>query len=72
MATLSLELTEPLEQRIIHFKKDPEKMKDVNEFITELLEKACIEAETRQLHAKQKSKLVSYNSILDNFGMFVC
>lgn len=59
MANLSLELTEPLEQRILNFKSDPEKMKDVNDFVTELLEKAYIEAETRRFQGKQKSKLVS-------------
>lgn len=71
MATLTLELTEPLEQRIINFKSDPEKMKDANDFVNDLIEKACIDAQTRQLNPKQKSKLVKYpfNLILYKFSI---
>lgn len=57
--TLTLELTVPLEQRIEEFKTDEERMQDVNEFVTDILERACVEAESRRLQAK-KSKLVSY------------
>lgn len=51
MAELKLELIEPIECRIEEFKKDPQKMKDVNEFLTELFEQARTEAEHRS--AKQ-------------------
>lgn len=47
MAELKLEIHEPLETRIKQFKKDPEKMKDVNDFLNQLLEKATTEAEVR-------------------------
>lgn len=54
---LTLQLNEPLETRIAEFRNDPEKMKDVNEFLNELFENAKTEAHNRQ---KQKSKLVSF------------
>lgn len=57
MADLRLDLNnQSLDMRIAQFKNDPEKMKDVNEFLNELLEKAQKEAEKR--NSKQKSKLV--------------
>lgn len=56
MASLELNLNQPLDLRISEFKNDPDKMKIVNEFLTEMFEKAQKEAEKR--NNKQKSKLV--------------
>lgn len=58
MADLQLELNAPLELRIQEFKNDPEKMQDVNDFLTELFKEAQREAEQRNGN-KQKGKLVS-------------
>ncbi|KAG5890889.1 hypothetical protein JTB14_002828 [Gonioctena quinquepunctata] len=44
-----------LDMRIAQFKNDPEKMKEVNDFLNEILEKAKKEAEKR--NGKQRSKL---------------
>lgn len=65
--TLTLELTLPLEQRIEEFKTDEERMREVNDFVSDVLERACLEAENRRLQAK-KSKLVR-NSIR-NIGKY--
>ncbi|XP_019881249.1 uncharacterized protein LOC109609069 [Aethina tumida] len=56
MADLQLELNAPLELRIQEFKNDPEKMQDVNDFLTELFKEAQREAEQRNGN-KQKGKL---------------
>lgn len=53
MANLDLDLNQTMDQRILGFKSDPEKMKDIHEFLNELFDKASIEAEHRQ-RAKQK------------------
>lgn len=48
----------PLELRIMQFKSDQAKMQDVNEFLSDLFEKAQREAELRQ-GIRTKSKIVS-------------
>lgn len=58
MPELTLVLNEPLEDRIIDFKHDSENMKDLEDFLNELCEKARIEAELRQ-SSKSKNKFVS-------------
>jgi len=56
MARLDLDLDgNNLECRVAEFKQDPEKMKQVNEFLDDLIEKAKIEVELRQA-AQQKAK----------------
>lgn len=62
MADLDLNLSETLDQKILGFKSDPEKMKEIHEFLNELFEKACIEAENRQGvggGTERKTKFVS-------------
>ncbi|XP_077299007.1 uncharacterized protein LOC143920163 [Arctopsyche grandis] len=48
---MNLDLTSPeqvtLEDKVAQFKNDPEKMKEANEFVDELLEKAKIDAEAK-------------------------
>lgn len=44
---MELNIEKPLENRIEEFRSDPEKMKDVNDFLSEVLEKAKTEAEHR-------------------------
>lgn len=58
MANLQLEFNAPLEQRINEFKNDPEKMKEVNDFLNELFDKARVEAELK-MNSKHKNKFVS-------------
>lgn len=57
MADLNLDLNQPLQLQIAQFKSDPEKMQDVNDFLTDLLDKAQKEAELRSC-GKGKGKLV--------------
>lgn len=57
MADLQLDLNQSLELRIAQFKNDPEKMQDVNDFLNELMEIACQEAEKR--NGNKKGKIVS-------------
>lgn len=56
MTELHLDLNQSLDLRISEFKNDPEKMKDVNEFLNEIFDKAQREAEKRS--GKHRSKLV--------------
>lgn len=58
MADLQLDLNQSLELQIAQFKNDPDKMKDVDDFLNELCEKACEEADKRNGN-KQKGKIVS-------------
>lgn len=56
MADLNLDLSsQTLDQRILSFKSDPEKIKDVNDFLNDLIEKARNDAETRRASMKQKT-----------------
>ncbi|XP_074041226.1 uncharacterized protein [Leptinotarsa decemlineata] len=55
MGDMYLDLNQSLDMRIAQFKNDPDKMKDVNDFLNELFEKAKKEAEKR--NGKQKGKL---------------
>lgn len=59
MGDLKLDLNQPLELRIAEFKNDPEKMKEVNDFLNELFDKAQKEAENKS-NNKHKNKLVWY------------
>lgn len=62
MANLNLNLDQAdqsLQLRIADFKNDPEKMRQVNEFLNELFESAKTEAQARQ--SKHKSHLVRIN-----------
>lgn len=62
MANLNLNLDQAdqsLQLRIADFKNDPEKMRQVNEFLNELFESAKTEAQSRQ--SKHKSHLVRIN-----------
>lgn len=55
MADLNLDLSsQTLDQRILGFKSDPQKMKDVNDFLNDLIEKARNDAEVRRASVKQK------------------
>lgn len=56
MADLHLELNKSLDLRIAQFKNDPDKMRDVNEFLNELFDKA--QKEVAKRNGKQKGKLV--------------
>lgn len=56
MADLHLELNKSLDLRIAQFKNDPDKMRDVNEFLNELFDKA--QREVAKRNGKQKGKLV--------------
>lgn len=58
MGELKLDLNQSLALRVADFKNDPEKMKEVNDFLNELFEKAQKEAQSRS-NTKQKHKLVS-------------
>ncbi|KAJ8910355.1 hypothetical protein NQ315_004971 [Exocentrus adspersus] len=55
MTDLNLELNQSLDLRITQFKNDPDKMKEVNEFLSELFEKA--QKEVARRNGKQKGKL---------------
>ncbi|KAJ8962142.1 hypothetical protein NQ318_018099 [Aromia moschata] len=55
MADLHLELNQSLDLRIAEFKNDPDKMRDINEFLNDLIEKAQKEAARR--NGKHKGKL---------------
>lgn len=56
---MRLDIDQPLDLRIAEFRSDPEKMKCVNDFIDELVEKAQKEAEVRHNNnSKHKHKLV--------------
>lgn len=56
---MHLDIDQPLDLRLAEFRSDPEKMKFVNDFIDELVEKAQKEAEVRRnSNCKQKHKLV--------------
>lgn len=57
MANLNLDLDQSLQLRIADFKSDPEKMRQVNEFLNELVEAAKTEVQSRQ--TKHKSHFVS-------------
>ncbi|XP_044757357.1 uncharacterized protein LOC123315645 [Coccinella septempunctata] len=48
MAELHLDIQLSLELRMAEFKSDPEKMKEVNEFLDELFKKAVKETEQRK------------------------
>lgn len=56
MAEINFDLNNSMDMRIAEFKNDPEKMKIVNEFLSELFDKAQKEAEKKS--SKQKGKLV--------------
>lgn len=58
MTEFTLTLEEPLEYRVASFKNDADKMKQVNDFLDDILFKARIEAESKINH-KQKGKSVS-------------
>ncbi|KAK4880870.1 hypothetical protein RN001_004189 [Aquatica leii] len=55
MANFQLQLDDSLDQKIIEFKKDPEKMKIVNDFLNQLFEQAKVEAE-QKMNVKQRNK----------------
>lgn len=56
---MHLDIDQSLDLRLAEFKNDPEKMKYINDFIEELVEKAQKEAEIRRSsNFKQKHKLV--------------
>lgn len=59
---MNLDLTSPeqvtLEDKVAQFKNDPEKMREANEFVDELLEKAKIDAETK---AKEQDRAKAVN-----------
>lgn len=56
MTDLHLELNQSLDLRIAQFKNDPDKMREVNEFLNELFDKA--QKEVARRNGKQKGKLV--------------
>lgn len=56
MTELQLDLNQSIDLRISEFKNDAEKMKDINEFLNEIFDKAQREAEKRS--GKNRSKLV--------------
>lgn len=60
MSNLQLDLNNSLDQRINEFKSDPEKMKDVNDFLNQLFEQAKIEAE-QKMNVKHKNKFDVFN-----------
>ncbi|XP_060524797.1 uncharacterized protein LOC132701119 [Cylas formicarius] len=57
MTSLELDLNQSLDLRIAQFKNDADKMRDVNDFLGDLFDKAQKEAEKRNGSAKQKGKL---------------
>lgn len=61
MSELHLDLNQPLEQRIDQFKNDEEKMREVNGFINDILEKARLEAENRADQQAGRSRLMEVN-----------
>lgn len=68
---MHLDIDQPLDLRLAEFRSDPEKMKFVNDFIDELVEKAQKEAEIRRNNnCKQKHKLVgNFLRALDEFSL---
>ncbi|KAF7282895.1 hypothetical protein GWI33_001799 [Rhynchophorus ferrugineus] len=58
MANLQLDLNQSLDLRIAQFKNDPEKMAEVNDFLSDVFEKAQKEAEQRSDGNKSKGKLM--------------
>lgn len=60
MADLQLDLNAPLEQRINEFKNDSEKMREVNDFLNELFDKAKVEAEVK-MNSKHKNKFDAFS-----------
>ncbi|XP_066150853.1 uncharacterized protein [Euwallacea fornicatus] len=54
---LHLELNQSLESRVDQFKNDPQKMADMNEFLSELFEEAQKETEQRRNGKGSKDKL---------------
>lgn len=64
---MHLELDQSLDLRIAEFRSDPEKMKCVNDFIEELVEKAQKDAEIRRNNSKHKHK-----SVCKIFAQFWC
>lgn len=73
---LHLDLNQSLELRKEEFKNDPEKMKVVNDFLSELFEKAQKEAEHRNSN-RHKGKLVGFFSFTVRFFIrsdidFIC
>ncbi|XP_017779008.1 PREDICTED: uncharacterized protein LOC108564460 [Nicrophorus vespilloides] len=57
---LDFEQQEQLKNQIDDFKKDPEKMQDLNAFLDDVVEKAAVEATTRQL---KKSKTDPFSGL---------
>lgn len=59
---LNLELVDPgqitLEDKVATFKSDPEKLRQANQFIDELIQQARTAAELK-LKAKEKARIVS-------------
>lgn len=59
---LNLELVDPgqitLEDKVATFKSDPEKLRQANQFIDELIQQAKADAELK-LKAKEKARIVS-------------
>lgn len=67
---MHLDIDEPLDLRVAEFRSDPEKMKCVNAFVDDLVEKAQKEAEIRRNNiSKQKHKLVRILIVL-RFNLF--
>lgn len=60
MSNLQLNLNDSLDQRIDEFKSDPEKMKELNEFLNQLIEQARNEAE-QKMNVKHKNKFDVFN-----------
>lgn len=58
MADLHLDIQLSLELRMAEFKSDPEKMKEVNDFLDDLFKHAVKEAEQRK-GTEKKTKAVS-------------
>lgn len=56
MTDLHLELNQSLDLRIAQFKNDPDRMREVNEFLNELFDKA--QKEVARRNGKQKGKMV--------------
>ncbi|OWR53031.1 hypothetical protein KGM_206254 [Danaus plexippus plexippus] len=55
--------TGALNERILEFKSDPDKLRQASEFVDELIQQAKKEAELKQKD-KEKSKFVSINVYL--------
>lgn len=65
---LNLELVDPgqitLEDKVATFKNDPEKLRQANQFIDELIQQARADAELK-LRAKEKARIVSHLQSVD-------